>query len=105
MNTGWTKSFSGASSRSPNLTVLPRDRIKALDQPRKRPGWILEAVDQDRPLSGKTTACKFVAVSHRTAVVGVWRENLLDGRIFKGAVVASQYYSPGLLRAGASFLL
>jgi hypothetical protein len=74
----------------PEYSGLSCDRFERLDQPVEWAMRVLEAIDQDRASPGKAASSQLGAIGDRASVFGVRREDLLDGCVFVGAVVAPQ---------------
>ena len=67
-----------------------RDEFECFNQPHDRPGWVLEAVDQDCPPLTEATAREFSAVGHSAAIIRVRRQNLLGCRVLVVTVVTPE---------------
>ena len=67
-----------------------RHELKCFDQPHARPGWVLEAVDQDCPPLTEAAARQFSAVGYSTAIIRLRRQDLLRRRVLVATVVAPE---------------
>jgi len=64
--------------------------LERLDQPPQGAIRIVEPVDQDRLLPGKSAPRELDTVSNGASIIRIWRQDLLDRSVLVRAVVAAE---------------